>query len=146
MTAPRGELLFESKRDGWIVVLLWGSVVVSLVAMTAALRAQAITAASLFPLLLMAFVWALVLWVLYGTHYILGAELLLIRSGPMRYRVPLAEVTSVRPTRNPLSSPALSLDRLEIVYGRRRILISPEEKQRFLAELHARCPHLEGGA
>jgi len=84
MTAPRGELVFEWKRDGWIVVPLWGSVVVSLAAMTA--------------------------------------------------------------PRNPLSSPALSLDRLEIVYGSRRIPISPEEKQRFLAELHARCPHLEGEA
>ena len=62
----------------------------------------------------------------------------------MRYKVPLAEVTAVRSTRNPLSSPALSLDRLEITYGRRRIMISPEDKARFLKELEARCPRLGG--
>jgi hypothetical protein len=137
-----GELVFASKRDWWIVVLLWASVLVSLVSVVAALRAEGATRESLFPLLLLGFVWGLVMWVLYGTHYTLTAELLLIRSGPMRYKVPLAEIEAVRSTRNPLSSPALSLDRLEITYGRRRIMISPEDKPRFLTELRARCPRL----
>jgi len=144
MTGAHAEIVFPSKRDWWIVILLWGSVLVSVVSMSAALRAPEVTPESLFPLLLMAFVWGLVMWVLYGTHYTLTEDLLLIRSGPMRYKVFLVEVTSARPTRSLLSSPALSLDRIEITYGRRRIMISPEDKVRFLAELRARCPRLKG--
>jgi len=144
MSATHGELVFPSKRDWWISVLLWGSVFVSVVSMAAALRTQGVTRDSLIPLPILVFAWSLVMWVLYGTHYTLTGDLLLIRSGPMRYKVPLAEVTAVRSTRNPLSSPALSLDRLEITYGRRRIMISPEDKGRFLKELEARCPRLGG--
>lgn len=55
-------------------------------------------------------------------------------------RVPLREIRLVRSTRNPLSSPALSLDRLRIEYGRRAIMISPDDKARFLEELQKRMP------
>ena len=64
---------------------------------------------------------------------------LLVRSGPFRWRVPLGQIHSVTPTRNPLSSPALSLDRLRIEYGDGKwILISPRERERFLEALEAR--------
>ena len=84
------------------------------------------------------------LWVLYGTSYTLTKSELLIRCGPFRMRFPLADVESVTPTRNPLSSPACSLDRLSIRgrAKRRRVLISPEPKDRFLMELAKRCPGL----
>lgn len=40
------------------------------------------------------------------------------------------------PTRGPLSSPALSLDRLRIEYGKRGVvLISPREKEAFVRAL-----------
>ena len=43
------------------------------------------------------------------------------------------DITSVRRTRNPLSSPALSMDRLSIRYGKgRRIMISPADQAGFL--------------
>jgi hypothetical protein len=142
MTGDHAELVFPSKRDWWIVLLLWGSAFVSVVSMSSVLRAPEVTRESLFPLFFMVLVWGLVMWVLYGTRYTLTEDLLLIQSGPMRYKVPLVEVTSVRPTRSLLSSPALSLDRIEITYGRRRILVSPEDKVRFLTELRARSPQL----
>ena len=43
-------------------------------------------------------------------------------------------------SRSILSAPALSLDRIQIDYGARRILISPRERQRFVDELRQRCP------
>jgi hypothetical protein len=51
----------------------------------------------------------------------------------------------VVPTRNPLSSPALSLDRLHIRYGGSRmgIMISPVNKAVFLQDLAARVDGLE---
>ena len=76
------------------------------------------------------------LWLLLGTRYILEPDQLLVRSGPFRWRVPIADIVRITPTTNPLSSPALSLDRLRIEYGRgSAIMISPRDKDRFLRDL-----------
>jgi uncharacterized membrane protein YqiK len=48
----------------------------------------------------------LVAWFFFSTRYTLTDSELVVRLGPFRLRVPLREVTSVRATRNPLSSPA----------------------------------------
>ena len=59
--------------------------------------------------------------------------MLRIVAGPFRWKILLDEITSVEETRNPLSSPALSLDRLKICYGNgRHIMISPADTAGFL--------------
>jgi len=79
------------------------------------------------------------LWVLQSTTYTLTTGFLVVRSGPFHWSVPLRQVTRITPTRNPLSSPALSLDRLRIEYSDGKvIMISPEDRRRFLAELKDR--------
>ena len=47
----------------------------------------------------------------------------------------IKEITSVRATRTIQSSPAASLDRLEVKCGRRSVVLSPRKKQEFLAHL-----------
>lgn len=86
-----------------------------------------------------------VLWVLYSTRYRLERDALVVRSGPFRWKVGLDSIEEVVPTRNPLSSPACSLDRLRIRYAGSRIgiMISPESKGAFLRDLVARAPGLE---
>lgn len=127
---------FESKRDAWIVVLIWAG---ALMSAYAALDQIDSPVSVLF-----AAAAAFMLWVLYGIRYTLTDERLLVRCGPFRFRVPLAEIGSVTPSRNPLSSPAASLDRLLIKWDdeRRRILVSPSDKAGFLRELERRCPQL----
>jgi hypothetical protein len=84
-------------------------------------------------ILVMIGVIALMVWLLLGTHYTVDRGYVRIVSGPFRWKVPIDAITSVRKTRNPLSSPALSLDRLSIRYGkRRRIMISPADQAGFL--------------
>lgn len=93
---------------------------------------------------------------LYGTiiwafahpvYYEITVSHLLIRSGWLKYQIPLSTIEKVRATRNPLSAPAWSLDRLQIDYRRndraRIALISPENKARFLSELLERAVNLE---
>ncbi|MBI2956490.1 MAG: PH domain-containing protein [Acidobacteria bacterium] len=89
------------------------------------------------PAVLLLFTWPIT--------YELAASELLIRSGlVLRWRIPLEAIEEVRETRNPLSSPAWSLDRLEVRYRRPAssgvILISPRDKAAFLRELAARVP------
>lgn len=77
------------------------------------------------------------------TNYVFDGPLLLVKSGPFRWHVPLAEIRAIRRTRNPLSAPAFSLDRLQIDYGRwGGVLISPKDRTGFLRALHARRPDL----
>jgi hypothetical protein len=72
----------------------------------------------------------------FTTHYAIENEVLLIRCGFWKSRIPIREITSVRSTRNPLSSPAMSLDRLEIRYGSKgSVLISPKNKALFAEAL-----------
>jgi hypothetical protein len=139
-----GATEFPSKRDGWLEAVVWSGAIVSLGAGLAvhATPLSATGRAAVF--LACAASGGFGLWVLYSTRYVFDGPLLRISSGPFRFRVPLAEIDFVAPTRSPLSSPACSLDRLELRWrsGARPILISPEERPAFLRELQRRCPHL----
>ncbi|MDY6982470.1 MAG: PH domain-containing protein [Pseudomonadota bacterium] len=86
------------------------------------------------------------LWLLFSTGYTLDATELRVKSGPFSWKVPLAGIHSVKPTRNPLSSPALSLDRLKIEHARGWLMISPADKEGFLRELEALRAQLNGAA
>jgi hypothetical protein len=83
---------------------------------------------------------AIILLLVWPMHYDLEPSELVVRFGVVRLRIPYERIDAVKPTRNPLSSPAMSLDRLEIRYRRSNgkqtwVLISPREKGRFLGEL-----------
>lgn len=72
------------------------------------------------------------LWVLVSTRYTVARGQLQVRSGPFAWAVPLDAIVSVRASNSPIASPALSLDRLELVLtGRRAILVSPRDKRAF---------------
>jgi hypothetical protein len=78
-------------------------------------------------------------WVYFGTDYTLRATELLIRSGPFRWRIPLAVIHEVSESRSSRSSPALSMNRLAIRFGAdRTLLISPQDRQEFCRELEQR--------
>lgn len=75
-------------------------------------------------------------WMLRTTTYTVAAEHLEVRCGPFRWLIRREEIRSIQATRSPLSSPALSLNRLEIRYGvGRSILVSPEDRDGFLQAL-----------
>ncbi len=77
-------------------------------------------------------------WIVAATDYTIRGQSLLIRSGPFHWEVDIQTIASVRPSVDPTSSPALSLDRLNIVYdGGSEILVSPEERDGFIAALRA---------
>ena len=132
---------FVSKRDGWLVAVLWAASLVDFAVAAWLWTAPRGAPAFVAPLLLVAGWFQL--HVLHATDYTLEDDALRIRASFLRWRVPLAEIESIEPTRNPLSSPACSLDRLLIRYGRgKRIMISPADKPGFLHALSQRAPQL----
>lgn len=127
---------FESRRDGWLIVVLVATVAGLLLAGWSGLRDAngdierwIVATASLLAA-------GLIVWLERATYYLVGGSELRIVSGPFRWRIPLSEIDSVRPSRALWSSPALSLDRLRIDYaGKRWVLVSPQESQAFIAAL-----------
>ncbi len=72
------------------------------------------------------------------TSYTITEESLLIRCGMLKWEIPIKDISSIEPTRNPQSSPALSLDRLRIEYGGgKSIMVSPEKSDAFLRDLRS---------
>lgn len=124
-------MLFRSKIDLWLAIVLISSVIIALAAAVATL--QRASGAALLPVIIIAIGTVLPVWTLASTIYMVESEALLIRSGPFRWRIPVSSITCIEPSNSVLSGPALSLTRLRIEYGTGQcILISPTDRQGFL--------------
>jgi hypothetical protein len=131
---------FRSKVDRWLVLILAASALLVLVGVGAAARTGEMSLAGAAATVLVAA--GIPVWIFTTTRYDLSGGTLLVRSGPFRWSIPVADIKSITPTNNPLSSPALSLDRLRIEYGQgRAVMISPNDKDAFLRvlETHRRA-------
>jgi len=129
-------MVFQSKVDNWLLVLVLTAPVLTVLACLRTLTTGGDAGAwlALLPLLLLGF--ALPLWMLRSTDYRVEGDTCHVRCGPFRWKLPLSSIESVRETRNPLSSPALSLDRLEIrCRNGRRLIVSPRDKDGFTRAL-----------
>ncbi len=136
-------LIFPSKIDRWIVWLTAIPLMISAAAVTSALLAGPPLPAAFLMVGLEVLIVAFITWAYRGTRYLVTDREVIARSGPFRWRIEIAGIESIRPSRNPLSSPAMSLDRLEIRYGGgRRLLISPEDRKGFLEAVVARSRDL----
>jgi len=131
---------FPSKVDSWLAAIL---IVAPMVSASGFLAPgvwedpTVLAIAIAGPGLILALYGLLVFPMRYG----IGREQLVIRHGVVRQRVALREILIVEPSSSPLSSPALSLDRLRVSKGERwndSVLISPVDRERFLALLAER--------
>ncbi|MFT4243475.1 MAG: PH domain-containing protein [Acidovorax sp.] len=144
MTMSEATDTFPSKIDAWLVALLLASALLVLVAVITAWPRQAAPAHAVLLAALLALGTGLPLWVLAATGYRVEQDALAIRSGPLRWRIPLRDIRSVEPSRSWLSSPALSLDRLCIRHGRAgQVLVSPKDRQAFVQALRCGNAHIQ---
>ena len=89
---------------------------------------------------------AFILHVFFGTAYqINDKNELLIKCGILYNAVvDVSEIKSIHKIRNPVTSPAASLDRIELKYGKwKSVIISPEDKIGFLNELLKINPNIQ---
>lgn len=124
---------FKSKIDRWLLFLLVAVMVFEVIVMSIAAIQAGDPRAGVGLVVTALLIVALIGSLLIGTHYTVDGNTLHVVSGPFRWNVPVDQIQSVQTTHNPLSSPALSLDRLRIQYGTgRRIMVSPADKAGFL--------------
>lgn len=96
-----------------------------------------VTSKSWLGLLIILVVLTFILHLFLNTNYTIEGHQLTVKSGFLyNSTIDIQTITKVSETNNLISSPAISLDRLEIRYGSHNsVIISPREKQDFLDHL-----------
>ena len=130
---------YDSKKDLWLVIVLWLVIITMLLSMFVSFKTMSCRPAEIFVIGVETCGGILILWVLFGTFYRLDDTTLFIRSGPFSWRIERDQIREVKPSNSGISSPALSLDRVMIIYGdrNRKILVSPQSKDDFIAEIQS---------
>lgn len=128
-------ITFKSAVDWWYYVVIAVAALVLLNAVLLVLPTGA-------PLGIASMVFALMIglglptWLLVATYYTISDTELHIQCGPFAWRVPKDQIVSITPSRSPISSPALSLNRLKItIKSGKSILVSPQDQAGFVRAL-----------
>ena len=133
---------FRSKVDAWVAV----TIAIGAVAAVAAAIGGSLSetpGAAIVGWLVVVGVVALYVLIVWPIAYELHATELVVRFGRVRTRIPYGEIRGVKPSRSLVAGPSYSLDRLAIDRGRSMpVLVSPADRDRFLADLAMRMPHL----
>ena len=124
--------IYKSKVDWWLIVVIliaFGYPIVDGI-----LSKEYVLSAVFIALLVLFYFLAK------SIQYKIDGENLII----WRTKIPIQSIHKVYRTRMPLSSPALSLDRIGIVYNKYdEIFISPNEREEFIKELLKVNPTIE---
>jgi hypothetical protein len=135
---------FPSAKDWWLTLIVWGAMIAAIGSGIFSITQESLPTSEIVMTSLATIgIPIFVIWLWFSTYYVIDEKNLLIEYGPFRKTVPLHTITSVRKTNNPLSSPALSLKRLEILYGKYdTALISPKDRDEFIKILAEKCPQM----
>ena len=130
-------MYFPSKKDTWLALIIWG--------VTLSMGWQMITYKSVVGYIIGLLTIGLILWLWFGTGYKIEEGLIKIRCGPFRNTVKIEEIKRLNATKNPLAAPALSIDRIEIHYGKYEIAIdSPKNVAEFIRILLTKNQYIQG--
>ena len=115
---------FRSKIDWWLIVLIL--TVFGYPTIDGIVNSQYSLSLTMFAILLLMF------WMFSKIKYVIDGDLLKV----WWIKIDIHSIKRIYKTNNPLSSPALSLDRIAIVYNKYdEVLISPKLKKEFVEEL-----------
>lgn len=128
---------YPSKIDTWFIWLMVASLGIPLV--------LSVWEKDWWALLILVIATLFVGNMFLSTHYTIKGENLIIKSGIfINKTIKITDIYKVEKTNSILSSPALSLDRIEIFYGNQNsMMISPKQKEEFIAELLKDNPSIE---
>ncbi|WP_282788092.1 PH domain-containing protein [Flavobacterium croceum] len=124
--------IYKSKVDWWLIVVI---LIVFGYPIVEGILSKKYVLSAVFLVLLVLFY-----FLAKSIQYKIDGENLII----WRTKISIQSIHKVYRTRMPLSSPALSLDRIAIVYNKYdEIFISPKEREEFIKELLKVNPAIE---
>ena len=136
--------IFTSKIDFWLAFLILGSSLLLVLVPVWEWMYNNSSVKRIIFISLFTIPTALLLLVLFfNIKYTLTADTLLVKNGFSTQSISLEDITHITPTNSTLSAPALSLDRIEIIYKGGSIVISPKDKDGFYHAIQERVPALK---
>ncbi|MBD7984910.1 PH domain-containing protein [Sporosarcina sp. Sa2YVA2] len=124
-------MYFPSKKDTWLAMLVWGFVLFGMAAYIFGGEPVGVVGIVITTIIV-----GFLLWMWFGTGYRVEDGLIIIISGPFKSKVKIADIRKLTATKNPLSAPALSINRIEILYGTYGMsLVSPKDRELFISLL-----------
>ncbi|WP_410981750.1 PH domain-containing protein [Bacillus cereus] len=130
-------MYFPSKKDAWLYLIY--------VVGVAACFAPFLAGRNYFLLFFTVPFAILLIWSWFTTRYKVEDEQIIIQYGPVKRSILIKEIRKISKTRNPLVAPALSFDRLEILYGSQfeTELISPRDTKQLVSLIKSIHPQVE---
>jgi len=123
---------YKSKVDWWLMVIIFGVLFFPII--QGVIEKEYIV--SIFSLLIV----VLILLLFRSIKYKIDGNNLII----WKNKIDINSIKKIYKTKNPLSSPALSIDRIAIVYNKYdEVLISPKERMDFINQLLEINPNIE---
>jgi Bacterial PH domain len=133
---------YRSKKDPWVLLLVWIAILFPLAFGFCAvhIESETLLVVSGWISLAVGSLFALSLALLsFPLYYEITSSALRIRCGLLLQEIPFSSIQAILPTRNPLPAPAWSLDRLQVNYllGEKPLcaLIAPRDKENFYVSL-----------
>ena len=133
--------VYKSRIDKSVIILFVVAIAVFLGAMLVSY--DIVWSLVINSLLIVAITWLLVDMLIH-TDYTISNRRLIIRCGVLyRMTLPIDNITSISLKSSLVSSPALSLTRIELRYGKHnRVYISPQNQDSFISDLMTVNPQI----
>lgn len=129
---------FRSKIDWWLL-LIFVVITANIIFKTYQEVHHSSIGTNFSHLIIYSLVIVVIWFPIFSTYYVVENSTLVIKSLVFRWKINIDDIIQIEPTYNPLSSPALSLDRLKISYMKNgriaKVMISPKDKEGFLNTL-----------
>ncbi|WP_158232019.1 PH domain-containing protein [Sporosarcina sp. P16b] len=140
-------MYFPTRKDIWIFLIIWGFILFMILICIFGgepVGWQLITYKSVLGYIIGASTLTLLLWIWFGTGYKVEGELLKLTFGPFKRIIHINEIKKINRTKNPFTAPALSVDRLEILFGKYDVInISPKNESELIHSLLAVNPNIQ---
>jgi len=136
---------FLSTKNTFTIAILWGIVLFFIVMLVLNLTKGNVP---VIPIIIISLVTAFVLWVLLDTRYVLKDNFLLYRSGPIRGRVDITKIKSIKRFSGlnvpVMLKPALDTKGFIVTYNQYDdLFISPKMSNIFIEEIKKINPKIE---
>ncbi|MCE7531301.1 PH domain-containing protein [Acinetobacter nosocomialis] len=129
---------FRSKIDWWLL-LIFVVITANIIFKTYQEVHHSSIGTNFSHLIIYSLVIVVIWFPIFSTYYVVENSTLVIKSLVFRWKINIDDIIQIEPTYNPLSSTALSLDRLKISYMKNgriaKVMISPKDKEGFLNTL-----------
>lgn len=140
-------MYFSSKKDIWFFLIFWGFILFIIffyIFGGEPFGWQIITYKSVPGYIISALMIGILLWMWFTTGYKIEKDMIEVKSGPFNSTIKIEEIKKINITKNPITAPALAIDRLEITYGKYKVIyVSPKKEREFLDLLLTINPRIQ---